>query len=191
MQTKKDVELEDYQLFGIWTIENITKMQDLMVGVLDFNLDPSVTKVKNLLEDQIIQNKEGDVKNIIPEDSEDDENNEIPELIETWEIKITPEENLDITELGLLDKHEKNFSIKEINEEIASKIESVYQINLLNIVILKPGLAPDSNTAIFKSIDIYLEDLGQDIIDLTCNAAIFERTKSYANENLSCRFILG
>ncbi|CAG8851201.1 46053_t:CDS:1, partial [Gigaspora margarita] len=52
--------------------------------------------------------------------------------------------------------------IKEINEEISSKIESGCRINSPNIVILEPGPASNSNTAIFKSIDIYLNDLEQD-----------------------------
>ncbi|CAG8478003.1 12737_t:CDS:2 [Acaulospora morrowiae] len=92
----------------------------------------AATKVRSLLEDQIIENEEGDVENMLPED-EEDEKHEIPEvetkkrspcvifdnlngevkhcnsttklvslsqLIGTWEIEITPEENLDITELG-------------------------------------------------------------------------------------------
>ena len=45
--------------------------------------------------------------------------------------------------------------------------------------------------AVFESIDMYLKDLGQNVIDLACDEAIFRRTKSYKNENLSCRFILG
>ncbi|CAG8675498.1 15236_t:CDS:1, partial [Dentiscutata heterogama] len=40
------------------------------------------------------------------------------------------------------------------------------------------------------SIDAYLEDLEQDVVDLACDAAIFARTKMYKNNNLACRFIL-
>ena len=65
------------------------------------------------------------------------------------------------------------------------------RINPPNVVILEPGPAPDSNTAVFKSIDMYLNDLEQDVIDLACDAAIFARTKSYKNKDLACRFILG
>ncbi|KAF0492522.1 hypothetical protein F8M41_021676 [Gigaspora margarita] len=91
----------------------------------------------------------------------------------------------------LVNKHKQNFSIKEINEEISSKIESGCQINPSNIVILEPEPAPDSNTAIFKSNNMYLNDLKQDVIDLAYNAAIFARTKSYTNKDLTCRFIIG
>ena len=45
--------------------------------------------------------------------------------------------------------------------------------------------------AMFESIDMYLKDLEQGVIDLACDGAIFRRTKSYKNENLSCKFLLG
>ncbi|CAG8571922.1 14254_t:CDS:2, partial [Dentiscutata heterogama] len=61
----------------------------------------------------------------------------------------------------LVNKHERNFGIKEINEEIFSKIESRCRINLPNVVILEPEPAPDSNASIFKLIDMYLKDLEQ------------------------------
>ncbi|CAG8598029.1 1702_t:CDS:2, partial [Dentiscutata heterogama] len=64
------------------------------------------------------------------------------------------DENFDQIIEQLVNKHERNFGIKEINEEISSKIESGCQINPPNIVILEPGPAPDSNASVFKSIDI-------------------------------------
>ena len=38
---------------------------------------------------------------------------------------------------------------------------------------------------------MYLQDLGQNVIDLACDEAIFRRTKTYNDRNLTCRFILG
>ncbi|CAG8708186.1 9370_t:CDS:1, partial [Dentiscutata heterogama] len=55
----------------------------------------------------------------------------------------------------------KSFGIEEINAEILTTVESEYQVNLPNIVVLEPGLAPNSNDAMFKSINMYLEDLKQ------------------------------
>ncbi|CAG8708180.1 38021_t:CDS:2, partial [Gigaspora margarita] len=76
---------------------------------------------------------------------------------------------------------DKNFDqIIQIIEQLVNKYEKNF----------KPGQVPDNNTAIFKSIDIYLNDLEQDIIDLACDVAIFARTKSYTNKNITCRFIL-
>ncbi|CAG8705852.1 15673_t:CDS:2, partial [Gigaspora rosea] len=73
----------------------------------------ATTKVRSLLENQIIENEEGDVENMLLKD-EDDESYEIPEvktlkrsscLIGTWEVEITPEENSNITELGVCSSH--------------------------------------------------------------------------------------
>ncbi|KAF0519066.1 hypothetical protein F8M41_016694 [Gigaspora margarita] len=97
----------------------------------------AATKIRSLLEDQIIENEEDDVENMLLED-EDDESYEILEvkilkrsscvifdnlngeikrcnsttklvslsqLIETWEVEITLEENLDITELEVCSSH--------------------------------------------------------------------------------------
>ncbi|CAG8671059.1 2363_t:CDS:2, partial [Ambispora gerdemannii] len=60
-----------------------------------------------------------------------------------WEIKFDQIIN------QLLYKYERNFGIKEIDTEIFARIETECQINPLNVVILKPGPASNSNTALF------------------------------------------
>ncbi|CAG8802353.1 8195_t:CDS:1, partial [Racocetra persica] len=72
-----------------------------------------------------------------------------------------------------------NFGIKEIDAEIFANIKSECQVNLPNLVILESRPASNNNKIIFESIDIFLKNLGQDIIDLACNATIFSRTKLY------------
>ncbi|CAG8754582.1 7931_t:CDS:1, partial [Dentiscutata heterogama] len=48
-----------------------------------------------------------------------------------------------------------------------------------------PRPEPNSNKSVFKSINAYLKDLEQDVVDLACDMTIFARTKMYKNNNLA------
>ncbi|KAF0538511.1 hypothetical protein F8M41_007722 [Gigaspora margarita] len=78
------------------------------------------------------------------------------------QLEFTSEwdKNFDKIIKQLINKYNnKNFGIEEINTKIFTTVELECQVNLLNIVVLEPGPAPNSNKTIFKSIDMYLEDL--------------------------------
>ncbi|CAG8483677.1 13795_t:CDS:2 [Dentiscutata heterogama] len=97
------------------------------------------------------------ISSLVQENLEPQEN-----LFGQSEFTFKCDENFDQIIEQLVNKHERNFGIKEINEEISSKIESGCRINLPNVVILEPGPASDSNAAIFESINMYLKDFEQD-----------------------------
>ncbi|CAG8642857.1 4308_t:CDS:2, partial [Dentiscutata heterogama] len=138
--------------------------------------DPNVTLISDqnmddysgpiyLEEAMIIDQNTDDYKNLEPQEN----------LFGQSEFTSKWDENFDQIIEQLVNKHERNFGIKEINEEISSKIESGCRINLPIVVILEPGPASDSNAAVFESIDMYLKDLEQDVINLAYPVILKQR----------------
>ncbi|CAG8856323.1 42453_t:CDS:1, partial [Gigaspora margarita] len=59
------------------------------------------------------------------------------------------DEKFDIIIKQLINRHNKDFGIEEINSEILTIVRSGCQVNPPNVIILEPGPEPNSNESIF------------------------------------------
>ncbi|CAG8733477.1 11750_t:CDS:2, partial [Dentiscutata heterogama] len=96
-------------------------------------------------------------------------------------------------ELWLIAEYPMEFTIDEINIVLKEAVGSRCKTPLLNSIILKAGPAPNSNLAIHRTCEIYIEDLNlnqEDSLDIAYNEDIFCRLTDYSNNRLKLNSIL-
>src|SRR5207253_956785 len=86
---------------------------------------------------------------------------------------------------------DSQYSVKTINDAIFAEVQIGCQVPPPNVVILEAGPEANKDESIHQCINMYLADLGQNVIDLVGDEAIYRRTKSFKNDDLTGRFMLG
>lgn len=87
-----------------------------------------------------------------------------------------------------------DFDVTDIHLKVTEKVHLGCRFAAPKVVILKPGPAPNSNENVYRSCDMFLDDLrntGVNTIDIACDEAIFRRFKKYENSNLNVNHVLG
>ncbi|CAG8557260.1 11804_t:CDS:2, partial [Dentiscutata heterogama] len=109
-------------------------------------------------------------------------------VVEQWTEKLTQIFNRLITEYPL------GFAMDEINTALKEAVGKGCNVSPPTIVILEAGPAPNSNLAVHKTCEMYIEDLKLnqgDLLDVVCDEAIFRRLTDYSNNQLKLNPILG
>ncbi|CAG8792481.1 19487_t:CDS:2 [Cetraspora pellucida] len=84
----------------------------------------------------------------------------------------------------LITEYPLGFAMGEINTALKEAVEKGCNVSPPTVVILEAGPAPNSNLAVHKTCEMYIEDLKLnqgDSLDIVCDEAIFYRLTDYSN----------
>ncbi|CAG8749229.1 19_t:CDS:1, partial [Dentiscutata heterogama] len=94
----------------------------------------------------------------------------------------------------LMAEYLMEFTIDEINIALKEAVGSRCKTSPPNVIILKAGSASNSNLAVHRTCEMYIEDLNlnqEDSLYIACDEAIFCRLIDYSNNQLKLNPILG
>src|SRR6185369_16103170 len=93
----------------------------------------------------------------------------------------------------MLETHKDNFDMEDVHLKISEQIPLGYNFKPPNVVILKPGDAPNCDENVHNACDQYYHDLlnEDDHLYVACDQAIFGRLISYKERHPCVHLLLG